>query len=288
MDFSQRRQILRGLLAGDACVAPASVFDPFSARAAASLGFEMLLLAGSVASATVLGAPDLVLLTLTELAEQTRRITRAAELPLLVDADHGYGNALNVMRCVEELETAGASALTIEDTALPRPFGVAGETLISTEEACGKLRAAVAARSDSSLVVLGRTGAVRAEGLESCLRRVQAYAKTGIDGLFFIGLQSHQDLEVLHDAVSLPIVLGTAPADLQDPAYLATHGVRIRLVGHAPLQAATQAAYDALKAQRPGTEAGIPAKNLMAALSENDRYEHDIERYLAPEQVGDT
>src|SRR5487761_1334241 len=149
MKLTQRRQRLRELLAGDRCIAPASVFDPLSARAAATLEFELMMLAGSVASATVLGAPDLVVLTLTEFAEQIRRITRAADLPLLVDADHGYGNALNVMRCVEELETAGVAGLTVEDTSLPRPFDATGDTAISVEEACGKLRAAVAAPRSS-------------------------------------------------------------------------------------------------------------------------------------------
>ena len=102
--------------------------------------------AGLIGSGTVLGAPDLVVLTLTEFAEQIRRIARGSDLPLMVDADHGYGNALNVMRTVEELETSGVAALTIEDTVLPTPFGGQGEGLISIEEMLGKLRAAVAAR----------------------------------------------------------------------------------------------------------------------------------------------
>ena len=96
--------------------------------------------AGSIASGTVLGAPDLVVLTLTEFAQQIHRICRAGELPLMVDADHGYGNALNVMRTVEELETAGVSALTIEDTVLPRSFGDGGDQLLSLEEGTGKMR----------------------------------------------------------------------------------------------------------------------------------------------------
>ena len=119
MLLSERRERYRRVLAGDACVYPASVFDPMSARMAESLGYDVGMLAGSIASATVLGAPDLVVLTLTEFAEQIRRITRASSLSLMVDADHGYGNALNVMRTVEELETAGVAALTIEDTLLP-------------------------------------------------------------------------------------------------------------------------------------------------------------------------
>src|SRR5439155_18065278 len=107
-----------------------------------------------------LGAPDLILLTLSEFAEQAYRINRAFDLPLLVDADHGYGNALNVMRTVHELETAGVAALTIEDTLLPRPFGPAGRALTSIEEGVGKIRAALAARQDPDLSIVGRTTAM--------------------------------------------------------------------------------------------------------------------------------
>ena len=285
MKLTQRRQRLRELLAGDRCIAPASVFDPLSARAAATLEFELMMLAGSVASATVLGAPDLVVLTLTEFAEQIRRITRAADLPLLVDADHGYGNALNVMRCVEELETAGVAGLTVEDTSLPRPFDATGDTAISVEEACGKLRAAVAARGDPTLVVLGRTGAVRSEGLDACLRRVEAYARTGVDALFFAGVQTRQELEALSAATSLPIMLGSVPAELQDAKYLAAHGVRIRLVGHAPFQAAAQAAYDVLRLQRLGKDDGERPANLMATLTDQDQYDRDVARFLQPDRA---
>ena len=125
--WSARRTRFRGILAGKACVHPASVHDAVAARIAADLGFEMGMFAGSVASLAVLGAPDLIVLTLSEFADQAYRIGRAADLPLLVDADHGYGNALNVMRTVEELENAGVAALSIEDTALPRGYGPVGQ-----------------------------------------------------------------------------------------------------------------------------------------------------------------
>jgi carboxyvinyl-carboxyphosphonate phosphorylmutase len=161
MPPSERRQRYRRVLEGTACVYPASVFDAMSARMAESLGFEIGMFSGSIASATVLGAPDLVVLTLTEFADQLRRIARGSELPVMVDADHGYGNALNVMRTVEELETAGVAALTIEDTVLPTPFGGKNEALVSIEEMLGKLRAALAARRDPALVIVGRTGALR-------------------------------------------------------------------------------------------------------------------------------
>src|SRR6185437_5364662 len=101
VSWTARRERFRSLLEGPGCIHPASVFDPLSARMAEELGFECSMFAGSVAALVVLGAPDLILLTLTEFAAQAYRINRAGELPLLVDADHGYGNALNVMRTIE-------------------------------------------------------------------------------------------------------------------------------------------------------------------------------------------
>ena len=114
MNAQDKRKSLAALLAGQRCVIAGSVFDPLSARIADEVGFEVGVLGGSVASFAVLGAPDLMLLTLTELAEQVRRICRASELPVIVDADHGFGNALNVMRAVEELASAGVAGLSVE------------------------------------------------------------------------------------------------------------------------------------------------------------------------------
>src|ERR1700743_1096512 len=123
MDWTDRRERARALLTGARCVYPGSVFDPLSARLAEDIGYEVGMLGGSVASMAILGAPDLIVLTLSELVDQLLRITRASTLPVMVDADHGYGNALNVMRTIEELEAAGACGCSIEDTLLPFPFG---------------------------------------------------------------------------------------------------------------------------------------------------------------------
>src|SRR5260221_7410876 len=113
MDWTERRRRFRAIFAGTRCVRPASVFDAVSARIAEDLGFEAGMFPGSIASLAVLGAPDLVVLTLTEFVDQCLRITRAGTLPLMVDGDHGYGNALSVKRMGEELGTAGLAALTI-------------------------------------------------------------------------------------------------------------------------------------------------------------------------------
>lgn len=267
MLLSERRERYRQVLKRDTCVYPASVFDPMSARMAESLGYEVGMLAGSVASATVLGAPDLVVLTLTEFAEQIRRITRASSLSLMVDADHGYGNALNVMRTVEELETAGVAALTIEDTLLPAAFGGEEEGLIHIAEMLGKLRAAVAARQDPSLVIIGRTSALRHGGIDEAVRRLQAYQTTGVDAFFIVGAGARADIETLHAATSLPLMLGGSPAALwSDLPFLNAHGVRIALQGHAPFYAAAQAVYDVLKHLKDG---GTPA-NLKTPVAAGD------------------
>jgi carboxyvinyl-carboxyphosphonate phosphorylmutase len=252
MLLSQCRERYRRVLAGNECVHPASVFDPMSARMAESLGFEVGMFAGSIASATVLGAPDLVVLTLTEFADQIRRITRGSNISLMVDADHGYGNALNVMRTVEELETAGVSALTIEDTALPLSFGGENDGLISQAEMVGKLRAAMAARQDPTLVIIGRTAVLRFVSLEEAQARIKAYAATGIDALFLTGTRSWEQLEAVRQATSLPILMGGAGPDMSDRKRLGAAGVRIALQGHMPFYAAAKAVYDTLKHLRDG------------------------------------
>ena len=162
MTFHKRREALRAILKGSSCIRAGSVYDPVSARIAEDLGFELGMFGGSVASLAILGDPDVTLITLTELAEQMRRMSRASSLPVVVDADHGYGNALNVRRTVEELETAGISAMSIEDTVLPRPYGPNGKpSLSSVEEGVGKMKAALSARQDKNLVIAGRTSALR-------------------------------------------------------------------------------------------------------------------------------
>jgi carboxyvinyl-carboxyphosphonate phosphorylmutase len=286
MTVHDQRERLRAILAGERFVRPASIYDALSARAAEALGYELMMMAGSSASLAVLGAPDIVLLTLSEFAEQARRVTRAASLPLMVDADHGYGNALNVMRCVQELEAAGVSALSIEDTDLPRRFGSADERFLSVEEGVGKMRAALKARGDASLAILGRTSAIR-EGTDSAVRRAQAYEAAGVDGLFFAGIRSRAELESLRAATSLPIVLGggASGGELDDDAYLAAQGVRIGGWSHEPIQAAARAAYETLRALRRAAVPGrvspeLASDRLLDELSHKRDYDEQIASYL--------
>jgi oxaloacetate decarboxylase len=271
MAFRSRRERLRSILLGSRCIRPGSVYDAISIRIAEDLGFELGMFGGSVASLAVLGDPDVTLITLTELAEQMRRMSRASPLPVLVDADHGYGNALNVRRTVQELEAAGAAGLTIEDTLLPQAFGETKTRLISLEEGVGKMKAALDGRGDPSLVIMARTGAVSITSLDDAIARAMAYEATGVDALFVTGIKSRGELEAISAATRLPIVLGGAPEDMADLADLAGLRVRIALQGHAPFAAATQAVYDTLKALREGTPPrqlkGIASGELMARVT---------------------
>ena len=263
MVFRKRSEALRSILSGSVCVRPGSVYDAMSIRIATDLGFELGMFGGSVASLAVLGDPDVTLITLTELAEQMRRMSRAAALPVLVDADHGYGNALNVRRTVEELETAGAAGLTIEDTLLPQAFAQGRTQLISVDEGVGKMKAALDARGDPSLVIMARTGAVSISGLEDAITRAKAYEATGVDALFFTGIKSPAELEAITKETILPIVLGGAPAEMSNLSYFREQRVRIALQGHASFGAATEAVYQTLKALREG----FPPKDLKGLAS---------------------
>jgi len=233
----------------------------------------------------VLGAPDLVVLTLTEFAAQIRRITRGSDLPLMVDADHGYGNALNVMRTVEELESAGVAGFTIEDTVLPTAFGGQAEALISVDEMLGKLRGAVAARQDPSLVVIGRTGALRRGGIAEAEKRVKAYQGSGVDAIFLAGATRREEVEAMRRATRLPLMLGGAPPELSDRSYLAAQGVRIALQGHHPFYAAAKAVYDTLKYLREGgSPAGlkdrVASEELLNVALKQDEYKRRQASYL--------
>lgn len=287
MRWSRRRERFRQVLSGDRCVFPGSVYDPISARIAEDLGFEIGMFAGSIASMTVLGAPDLIVLTLTEFADQAGRICRAGELPLMVDADHGYGNALNVKRTVEELEAAGISGLSIEDTVLPRRFASGGRTeLLSVEEGVGKMKAALAGRADPGLAIFGRTSAPAVTDIADTVVRAKAYEAAGVDAIFLVGASTREQVEAVAAEIRLPIMLGGLPAALRDPDWLAGQGVRICLQGHQPFMAAIQATYATLKALREGTPPselpGLPSKDLVDRVTRGADYDGWTGSFLEP------
>ena len=282
---SEKREIFRKVLQGEECLFPGSVYDAVSARLATEVGFEIGMFAGSIGSSVVLGAPDYIVLTLTEFADQARRICRNTDLPLLVDADHGYGNALNVKRTVEELENAGVAALTIEDTDLPRPYGTQKPTLISIDEGIGKMKAALEGRSDSSLIIAGRSSAFSVTSIEDAVERAKQYESAGVDAMFFAGISTREELSAARDAISIPIMLGSVSKELEDKDFLSSMGVKVALQGHLPYMAGVKAVYEVMKALRSGTKpselggASQYSDHISRVTREN---EHDgwIDKYL--------
>src|SRR4051794_19934869 len=253
MDWTERRERFRALIAGDRCVHTGSVYDAISARIAEELGFEVGIFSGSVGSMAVLGAPDLVVLTLSEFAAQAYRICRAGNLCLLVDADHGYGNALNVRRTVEELETSGVCALSIEDTLLPRPYGTSGKpTLIPVEEGIGKIKAALSARQDKKLVIAGRTSALQLTSLDDAMRRARVYEAAGVDAIFLAGGITVEAIEAISSEIRIPLITGGGAGPLARLHWVAGPKGRVAPPGHAPFSAPAQAGYNNPKGPRGG------------------------------------
>jgi carboxyvinyl-carboxyphosphonate phosphorylmutase len=272
---TEQRQRMRAILNGTKCLSPASVYDGLSARIAQDVGYTLGILSGSVSSNSTLAAPDLIVLTLTEFADQIRRIMRASDISLLVDADHGYGNALNVMRTVIECEHAGVSAMSIEDPALPLRFGQEKDELISTAEMVGKLKAAVAARKDPTTVIAGRTAALKVEGVEATCARAKAYAACGVDCIFVVGVETVAQVKAVHEASKLPIIVGSAPASIRREELEAA-GARVLLQGHHALAAAVKVLREVYSHLYNGG-AAADLKSKVASSEEMDKMTHNGE-----------
>ncbi len=282
-NWTQRREALRKLFAGEGCFTPAAIFDPASALIAQDIGYESAILPGSTVSLTVHAAPDNTLLTISELAEQTRRICRACDIPLIVDGDFGYGNAYNVRRAIEDLEAAGTAGVCLHDTLWPDTFGSPGESrLISIEEGAAKLRAAVDARLDPSLVIVGRTDAAAITDLNDALRRACAYEASGVDALFIYGLGSRDDVDALAACTTVPLILGgfkNAMGD--DTAYMRTRRVRMVTQASLPIMAALQAVQATLLAQRAGVKPAAIANLAPPPLMQRVTREPDFASWAA-------
>jgi len=289
MNWTPRRQRFRQILQGTECITPVTVFDPLSARMVEDLGGQVGMLAGSVAAMAILGAPDKMLITASEFADMALRICRAGDLAVIADADHGYGNAMNVQRTIRELDHAGLAAITIEDTDLPQPFGSVNAQLLSIEEGTGKMRAAVAGRVDPDLVILARTSAATITGHDDCIARIKAYAKTGVDGITLIGAGSRDDLDALCAATDLPIMLGGLGSIAPTPDEAAKMGARICLRGHQPYLATLAATYSAIQqvlgnnaSGQKSQEAAPPVidAKILRGLTREDAYDSDSEQFL--------
>jgi len=170
-------------------------------------GFDAIYLSGAVLSAGTLSLPDVGLFTATELVQQATYLTRTVQVPVIVDADTGFGNVINVQRTVVDLEGAGVAAIQIEDQQLPKRCGhLSGKTLVPTGEMCAKLKAACEARLDPDLVLIARTDARGVEGMDAALGRAEAYLDSGADWIFAEALENRDEFEQFANAIDAPLI----------------------------------------------------------------------------------
>jgi methylisocitrate lyase len=227
------------------------VFNPLVARMAERLGFRAVYLSGAALSAGA-GLPDVGLMTATEFADAARSITLATELPLLVDADTGFGEALNVERTVHLFEAAGAAAIHLEDQQLPKRCGhLSGKQLVAAEAMAAKIRAATAARRDPTFVIIARTDARGVNGFDDALARAELYLEAGADVIFPEALETPDEFAAFAKAISAPLLanmteFGRSP--ILDFASLAAMGYRMVLYPLSALRSALQAARATLEA----------------------------------------
>jgi len=276
---SQVRERFRSVLAGSTCSLAANIFDPLSARIADNLGYQVCVLSGSVGKVANLGVPDIVLSNMSDVVDHCRRITRMTEVSLMVDAEDGFGNAVNVARTVREMESAGVSGIEIEDNVVPKQFNVTDPGLVSTDEQVGKLRAAVAARSDPTTVIVARTSALGQLPLPEALERIKAYSQTGAEALMLVeARRGKADIEAVHQVTSLPLCVLSPPPDARDDAgFLASNGVRILMLGNPTFAVAVRAIHDSLKFLQDGgkqeeLEERMASAELLRAVNRTEEY----------------
>jgi len=191
----------------DATIQVPGAFNALVARLIEATGFEAAYLSGAAFSAGTLALPDVGLFTLSELAQQTAYITRSIEIPLIVDADTGFGEPLNVQRTIVELEAAGAAAIQLEDQRLPKRCGhLSGKSLVDVEEMCAKLRAAAASRTDPALVLIARTDARGVTSFEDAVERARRYLAAGADWIFPEALETREEFARFAEEVEAPLV----------------------------------------------------------------------------------
>lgn len=251
--MSLARERFRTVLSRPECTLAANIFDPLSARIAHMLDYEVCFLSGSVHKVANLAMPDTVLVNMSDLVDVCRRITRIADVSLMHDGEDGFGNAVNVVRSVKELEAAGVAAIEIEDAIPPTQFNQKSLGLFSQAEQMGKLEAAVAARTDPMTVIVARTTALAEFPLEEALERIKAYSQTGVEAIRLAGLKTREQLEAVHQATSLPLTVLSPPDNMMDDMdFLAANGVSIVMAGNPALGMAIQAIYDSFKHLKDG------------------------------------
>jgi 2-methylisocitrate lyase-like PEP mutase family enzyme len=241
---------LKDRLAEPRVLLAAGVYDALSALIAEQAGFEALYLSGASIAYTRLALGDLGLTTQTEVEAVLSRVTERVKAPVIADADTGFGNAVNVQRTVRRFERAGAAMIQLEDQAFPKRCGhLDGKAVVSADEMCGKLRAALDARHDTATLILARTDALAVEGLDAALERAERYLACGVDALFIEALRStaQMDAACARFAARVPLLAnmvegGKTP--VQSAADLGTHGFRIVIFPGGAARAAAFALRD--------------------------------------------
>jgi 2-methylisocitrate lyase-like PEP mutase family enzyme len=280
-----KAQTIRDLLTEKGVLVMPGIYDCLSARIASRAGFDVIFITGYSLSASLLGEPDFGLLTQSEMLAAAQRICSVTPLPVIVDADTGYGNAVNVIRTVKELIHAGAAGMFLEDQIWPKRCGhMKGKEVIPLEEYLGKLRAAIDAREGSDLYIVARTDARQALGLDEAIRRGNAFKEAGADAVFIEAPQNKDEMRAIARNVPGPLVAnmierGVTPT--MGPEELKDLGFQLIVWPLSPIYACAQAlkeVYSTLR--RSGTTAEvmdrlIPFDEFHDIIGLNEKYALD-------------
>jgi 2-methylisocitrate lyase-like PEP mutase family enzyme len=267
-------QVLRAKLAERRGLLVPGAANALAARIIEDLGFEAVYLTGAGVTNSFWGMPDLGFITLTEIAQHTTTIREAVNIPLLVDAETGFGNALNVRHCVRVLERAGADAIQIEDQTMPKQCGhFSNKSVIPVEEMAGKIKAAVDARSSNDFLIIARTDAIAVEGFEPAIERAQRYIEAGAEVTFVEAPERADDIRKIPQRLSVPQVInvvvgGKTPVFYQDE--LAKMGFGLVLYANVALQGAIAGMQAALKQLKTSGRMD-EASGLVASFAERQR-----------------
>ena len=209
MSHVNHSEKLKSMLDQGRLVRMPCAYDGLSARIAQSVGFSAVAFSGNAVSASLLGLPDIGVMTLTENLEHAGRIARGLQIPMICDADTGYGGIMNVMRTVREFEAAGVAGIHIEDQVTPKRCGLLpqGIPVLSQAEACQKIKAAVHARTDKNFLIIARTDAKSMHGLEDAAQRARVYAQAGADAVLVMGANTPDELRYVADVAQAPLVV---------------------------------------------------------------------------------
>ncbi|MFP6634518.1 MAG: isocitrate lyase/PEP mutase family protein [Dehalococcoidia bacterium] len=284
--MSKMRDRFREVLARPDCTLAANIFDPLSARIAHMLGYEVCFLSGSVGKVANLGVPDIVLYNSSDSVDHCRRIMRMADVSLMLDGEEGFGNAVNTMRTIKELESVGVSAIEIEDNIACTQFNAWDSGLISKAEQVGKLEAAVAARIEPGTVIVARTSVLTYCPMDEALDRISAYSQTGVEAVRLTGLKTREQLEAIHQATPLPLTVLSPPDDMRnDPESMAANGVSIVMAGNPAYGMAVKAVYDCFKHLKDGGDVAELASSeapaaLLREVNRTDEFIAMQEKYL--------